>query len=78
MSSFLTARRNAHRSPANILTFQDEIVRAQIVQLKIVGVLAAVATDVSVLIQDRQMDDVKRFGISSFKVAYAPFLAERE
>ncbi|MBN9084366.1 MAG: hypothetical protein J0I16_22875 [Rhizobiales bacterium] len=67
---------SAERPPlaSNILTFQDEIVRAQIVQLKIVGALAAVATDVSVLIQDRQMSDVKRFGISSFKVAYAPFL----
>lgn len=58
----------------NIITFQNEIVRAQIVQLKIVGALAAVATDISMLIQDRQMDDVKRFGVSSFKVGYAPFL----
>lgn len=58
----------------NIVTYQDEIVRAQIVQLKIIGALAAVTTDVTVLLQDRQLEDVKRSGISSFKVGYAPFL----
>lgn len=58
----------------NMNTFQDEIVRGQIVQLKIVGALAAVATDLTVQLQDRQIDDIKRFGISSFKVSYAPFL----